>query len=141
MAYADDVTVVVRRNEPERLFEILDWFSKRTQFKLNQDNCEIIADFEIASWNMKRNSNVLGVEVRDKMEGKEKTLQRSCELTLISKKFFNKFMSLRGVAKTSMTFVIPKLKHNLTRCSIAKKGSCYLTKVSPNISMGPRSKN
>ena len=48
VAYADDVTVVVDRNKLERLFEILDWFSKGTQFKMNRDKCEIVADFENA---------------------------------------------------------------------------------------------
>ena len=136
MAYADDITVVVERNELERL-EILDWFSKGTQFKINKDKCEIIADFEIANCNTKRTSNVLGVNVGDKTEAKEKTLQRLCDLILNSKKYFNKFLSLRGVAKTLMTFVIPKLLHNLRHYPKADKVHVTYRNICQTVLWGP----
>ena len=118
MAYADDPTILVERNELERLLAFLDCFSKGTQFKVTKDKCEIIADFEIANWTTKRTSNVLGVGVGDETEAKEITLQRSYDLIMKSKNYFNKFMNLRGLAKTSIVFVIPKLLHFIQQLRI-----------------------
>ena len=136
VAYADDVTVLVKSKELKHLFAIIDWFCRGTQFKVNKDKCDFVTNYAIPGYKTKQTSKILGVEVGDKHAAKESTIERSLKVLSQSNKYFNQFMSLRGKSKAIMTFVIPKLLHTLRHFPASRKLVVAYQKFCRNVLWG-----
>ena len=136
IAYADDLSVFVHKNDLTKLHQLLDKFCAATQFKINRSKTETITKSPDQIMQSSTAAKILGVFVGKRTESEKQNEAKMFETVSSSQKFFNRFMSLGAKAKVMNAFIIPKLLHISRHCLLHNSIQTQYQKASRAIIWG-----